>query len=775
MRNKLLHRLTLIPEVIRLYYWTVRLGVRNFAAFFHDYRLIEKSGLFWPSQYLQDAGERIAGHVDPIAHYLAIGSENGMDPNPLFDSKYYLSEYSEAAESGINPLVHYMLHGTREGRDPHPLFDTDYYLEHYGHLLTEGTNPLADFIEKGGYQGHHPGLPFNTTYYLETNPNVGKENVIPLSHFLQSGSAEGKDRWDAYTMFIEHRSWSKSRYTQAIKSISNLDYKPVFSIIMPVYNTTEKWLRCAIESVLEQIYPHWELCIADDCSTEDCVRTVLEEFNAQENRIRVTYRKQSGHIVAASNTALAMATGDFIALLDHDDELEDTALFENARLLNDHPDADMIYSDEDKINENGLRYHPFFKPDWSPDTLLSQMYSSHLSVYRRNLVEDLGGFRAGYDGSQDYDLALRISEQTDRIHHIPKVLYHWRSVDESTATNPQAKEYAHAAAVKALENSIERRGETGSVTRAPNYPGYYIVDYALEREPKVSVIIPTSGRPNRSNFVKNCLESMLEYTTYGNYEIIVIDDRDTDTELLQLEDRLGGAHREKLKVAFSSRREGFPSLVNEGVRCANGEIIALLDDSVTIRQPDWLERLVGQASRKGIGAVGGLILKDNHRVLSAGLTLVPERPPIDSHENFPCDRLGVYGRLATPMNCAALRSSFLVVQRSLFERHSGLDETMTIDGAGIDFCLWLLHTGYRNVLLPHVQAIQNDPNTRHLNQEPTEEDSTYKDKETLKQRWGRFFDHDPYYNENLTKQFGNFQLDTDFLPHDLQQQMKIWL
>ncbi|MDP6671669.1 MAG: glycosyltransferase, partial [Arenicellales bacterium] len=278
MRNTLLHRLTLIPEVIRLYYWAVRLGVRNFARFFHDYRLVEQGGLLWHSQYLQEAGDRIAGHVDPIAHYLAIGTENRMDPNPLFDSRYYLSEYPGVAESGINPLVHYLDHGAREGRDPHPLFDTDYYLEHYGHLLAEGTNPLADFIEKGGYQGHHPSLAFDTTYYLEVNSDIAKANVIPVIHYLEVGITEGRYRWDSYKKYIENYLWPNWRYREAKNNISSFDYKPVFSIIMPVYNTTEKWLRKAIESVLEQIYPHWELCIADDCSKESHVRSNLEEF-----------------------------------------------------------------------------------------------------------------------------------------------------------------------------------------------------------------------------------------------------------------------------------------------------------------------------------------------------------------------------------------------------------------------------------------------------------------------------------------------------------------
>ncbi len=851
MRNTLLHRLTLIPEVIRLYYWAVRLGVRNFARFFHDYRLVEQSGLLWHSQYLQDAGDRIAGHVDPIAHYLAIGSENRRDPNLLFDSKYYLSEYSGVAESGINPLVHYLDHGAGEGRnphplfdtdyylehyshllaegtspladfiengssgernpcplfdskyylseypgvaesginplvhyldygagegrDPHPLFDTDYYLEHYGHLLAEGTSPLAYFIEKGGYQGHHPSLAFDTTYYLEVNSDIAKANVNPVIHYLGFGFAEGRYRWDSYTKYIENYLWPNWRYREAKNNISSFDYKPVFSIIMPVYNTTEKWLRKAIESVLEQIYPHWELCIADDCSKESHVRSNLEEFGARDSRIRVTYRDQSGHIATTSNTALAMATGEFVALMDHDDELHDTALYENVRLLNEHPDADLIYSDEDKINENGLRFQPFFKPDWSPDTLLSHMYTGHLSVYRRSLVERIGGFRSEYNGSQDYDLALRFTELTDQIHHIPKVLYHWRTAEGSTASDINAKEYAFTAAVKALEDTIDRRGESGSVSQVPSYYNYYIIDHTLSNEPKVSVIIPILDRPNRSKFLDDCLESILIHTTYNIYEIILVKSHDADIEFLQLVERFQKAAKEKLKVVFSVGSGNLSTLINEGTRFAKGDVLVLLADSMTIKHSDWLEKLVGQAVCRNIGAVGGLILKDDRRILSAGLTLVPEKRAIDSHENFPINRLGIYGRLLVPVNVAALRSSFLVVKRSLFERHGGFDESLQFDSAGIDFCLWLLHNGYRNVVMSHVHALQNDADFERLSGGFKGSDQGLKDLGILKQKWKIFFDNDPYYNTNLTKESGNYRLDMSFLPSETKNLMKVWL
>jgi glycosyltransferase involved in cell wall biosynthesis len=470
-----------------------------------------------------------------------------------------------------------------------------------------------------------------------------------------------------------------------------------------------------------------------------------------------------------------MATGEFVALMDHDDELHDTALYENVRLLNEHPDADLIYSDEDKINENGLRFQPFFKPDWSPDTLLSHMYTGHLSVYRRSLVERIGGFRSEYNGSQDYDLALRFTELTDQIHHIPKVLYHWRTAEGSTASDINAKEYAFTAAVKALEDTIDRRGESGSVSQVPSYYNYYIIDHTLSNEPKVSVIIPILDRPNRSKFLDDCLESILIHTTYNIYEIILVKSHDADIEFLQLVERFQKAAKEKLKVVFSVGSGNLSTLINEGTRFAKGDVLVLLADSMTIKHSDWLEKLVGQAVCRNIGAVGGLILKDDRRILSAGLTLVPEKRAIDSHENFPINRLGIYGRLLVPVNVAALRSSFLVVKRSLFERHGGFDESLQFDSAGIDFCLWLLHNGYRNVVMSHVHALQNDADFERLSGGFKGSDQGLKDLGILKQKWKIFFDNDPYYNTNLTKESGNYRLDMSFLPSETKNLMKVWL
>ncbi len=843
MRNKLLHRLTLIPEAIRLYYWIVRLGVRNFAAFFHDYRLIEKSGLFWPSQYLQDAGERIAGHVDPIAHYLAIGSENGMDPNLLFDTSYYLEVYPDVQTNNINPLVHYIVFGGAEGRSTHRLFDGQYYREQYGHLLVHGTNPLVDFLEngcsgkrdpcllfksdfyltehpqaaeselnplvhylqsgaqqglnpsqlfntdyyvshysslikpgdnplvyfleRGGYSGHHPSPLFDTTYYLEVNPDIRAADVIPLIHFLEFGYKEGRYRFDLY------QHWYLDQ--EVIGNIANLTYAPVISVIMPVYNTEEKWLRRAIASVLDQAYPHWELCIADDGSTDPAVRTILEEFKAQDQRLKVIYRAETGHISTASNTALTLATGEFVALMDHDDEISPNALYEIANTLNQSPDADLIYTDEDKINHNNTRYDPFFKPDWSPDLLMSQMYSGHLGVYRRSLVEEIGGFRKGYEGSQDYDLVLRLTELTDRIHHVPKVLYHWRTAEGSTAADPTAKEYAYVAGCRALQDAVDRRDTPGTATRVAHYHGQYIVNYALDHHPAVSIVIPTWSRAGRRENLNRCLDSIFANTDYEDYEVIVVGSQVSNPDPFQFVDQLKDEYGRRLRVIDSDQRHNVSQLINDGTRHARGEFIALLGDSLIIQNQDWLRTMVGQAQRQNIGAVGGLICNDNETVRSAGIVVSSSNKVIDMHRNMPADSPGYFGRLLISSNCSAVRSSCLAIKKSLFEKKGGMDEALTDGFADIDLGLWLKEQGYQNILLSHVRAVQSSAVGPQPGPTVASDDHQNRQLESLRYRWGKQLDQDPFYNPNLSISGGGFRLDDAFLPDNIRTSMKVWL
>ncbi len=350
--------------------------------------------------------------------------------------------------------------------------------------------------------------------------------------------------------------------------IPNLNYKPLFSVIVPVYNPEERWLRRCIESVLNQLYPYWELCLADDASTQPQVRSIIEEYlNRQmrwpaarrfrQSQIKAVFRGSRGHISAASNSALKLATGEFIALLDHDDELSPDALYENAKLLNRHPEADVIYSDEDHIDENGRRHSPFFKPDWSPDLLLSQMYTCHLGVYRTTLVREIGGFRPGFEGAQDWDLMLRLTERTDRIYHIPKILYHWRNTEKSTAFSIDSKPYARQAALTALKEAMARRGENAAVEEVTGAPVHFRVHYLLARRPLISIVIPTRDRPE---LLAPCLESVFSRSTYANFEVILVDNgsREETTRQLLAQNSEGVPQRKKNRNTLC--REGKASI-----------------------------------------------------------------------------------------------------------------------------------------------------------------------------------------------------------------------
>ena len=374
------------------------------------------------------------------------------------------------------------------------------------------------------------------------------------------------------------------------QEIATFHYQPKISIAMPVYNVEEKWLRLCIDSILNQVYTNWELCMADDASTDPNVKKILTEYQQLDERIRVVFREQNGHISEATNSALAIATGEFVALLDNDDELAINAFYEVVKVLNENPELDLIYSDEDKIDMDGNRSDPAFKPDWSPDLLLGTNYISHLGVYRRSILEEIGGFRKGYEGSQDYDLVLRFTEKTtkERIKHIPKVLYYWRMLPTSTAVDQGSKGYAFEAGLRAVQDALVRRGINGHATHgAAN--GLYDVYYDIKSDKLVSIIIPTK---NGYKDVQRCVSSIIEKTTYQNYEIIMADNGSTDPKMHELyaefEQQLPGRFFvESIDIPFN-----FSTINNRAVKKAHGEYLLFLNNDTEVITENWLTLMV---------------------------------------------------------------------------------------------------------------------------------------------------------------------------------------
>jgi GT2 family glycosyltransferase len=512
-------------------------------------------------------------------------------------------------------------------------------------------------------------------------------------------------------------------------------YRPRVSIVTPVYDPDEPWLRKAIESVQAQIYPCWELCLVNDGSTKPHVQRVLDEYATADPRIRVKHLSSNQGIAAASNHALALATGEFVGLLDHDDELSPDALFEVVRRLNEGPDLDLLYSDEDKLELDGQRVEPFFKPDWSPDLLLSMNYITHFSVFRRSLLEEIGGFRLGFDGSQDYDLLLRFTERTDKIAHIPKVLYHWRKSPGSAAGDANAKPFAYPAARQALEDALGRRGLEGWVEST--HPGLYRVRYRLRGDPLVSIIIPTK---DRWQLLHQCLQSIEENTCYSRYEIIVVDNDSTEPEALAYLGRVAARWR-------LSRYPGlfnFSAICNHGAAQARGDYLLFLNNDTQVIRSDWLTALLEQAQRSEVGAVGAKLLYPTGRIQHAGVVLGIGGMANHAFRGLPADTLHQFGLANVVRNCSAVTAACMMVRRRVFEKVEGFDTRLRVAFNDVDFCLRLRQLGYLIVYTPLALLYHLESASRGA-LHPSEDD------ELCSKRWADLLLRgDPYYNPNLT-------------------------
>jgi O-antigen biosynthesis protein len=530
----------------------------------------------------------------------------------------------------------------------------------------------------------------------------------------------------------------------------HLTYKPLISIVMPVYNPSEKWLRLAIDSVINQIYPHWELCIADDASPGAHVREVLQEYQKKDARIKVTFRDKNGHISAASNSAIELVEGEFIALMDHDDELAEHALYMIAEELNNYPDADLIYSDEDKIDEQGQRKDPYFKPDWDPDLFCSQNLINHLGVYRTSLLREVGGFQLGYEGSQDHDLALRIVERIDddRIRHIPHILYHWRTIVGSTASLVEKKDYACEAARGAIESHFERRKISVKVTVASdNCKGFHRVIYPLPAElPLVSLIIPTK---DHYELLKNCVDSILNKTDYPNIELIIVDNQSQDSSTL--------AYLEKLKMEYKIRvikydtAFNYSAINNTAVNHASGDIIGLINNDIEVISPGWLREMVSHTVRPEVGVVGAKLYYADDTIQHAGVILGMGGEAGHASKYLSRDAIGYRGQAVLLKNFSAVTGACLLMRRNVFKEVGGLDEkNLPIAFNDIDLCIRVRERGYRVLLTPYAELYHLEARSRGSDDTPKRRLGFAREVDFMHSRWGDILSNDPFYNPNLT-------------------------
>jgi O-antigen biosynthesis protein len=546
------------------------------------------------------------------------------------------------------------------------------------------------------------------------------------------------------------------------EEILKLTYRPLISVLIPTYNTNEKFLRECLDSVINQVYQNWELCIADDASKEPQVRSVLEEYRERfPTQIKLVFCEENRHISATTNAALEIAEGEFISLLDHDDLLTEDALFEVVKLLNQKHEkqVDVIYSDEDKWNDVAECFdEPFFKPDWSPENLKGQMYIGHLGIYRRNLVDEVGGFRLGLEGSQDWDLALRVTEKAQSICHIPKILYHWRKHSNSTAQHANQKNYATIAGLKAVNDALERENE-GGIAHLNDKNNCVLVQYPIKNKPLVSIVIPTK---DKAELLKPCLVSLVKNTSYSNFEIVIVDNGSLEPETFQLFEEYQQLLEERFKVIRDDDVFNFSRLVNNGVKASNGEMILLLNNDTEVISPNnWLEEMVGYAQRKEIGCVGCMLLYDDQTIQHAGVICGLGGIASHSHLNLPISNPGYYARLTIVSNYSATTGACFMIRRNVWEEVNGFDETLAVAYNDVDFCLRLLSKNYRHVVLPHVLFYHHESKSRGLDDTPEKQRRFTQETNIMKQRWQHIIDHDPYYNPNLTLFATDFSISPD--------------
>jgi glycosyltransferase involved in cell wall biosynthesis len=527
-------------------------------------------------------------------------------------------------------------------------------------------------------------------------------------------------------------------------------HRPRFSIITPIYETPPAILDALLATVQNQTFTDWELCLADDGSKAPHIREVLARASAEDPRIKVFHREQNGGIVEASNDCLDLATGEFVAFLDHDDELVPHALERMSEIIDTWSDIDYIYSDEDKIDEAGRHSDPFYKPDWSPERFRCQMYTCHFGVHRRSLVEEVGRFRAEYNGSQDFDLVFRVTEKARRIHHIPEVLYHWRIIAGSAAGDAQAKPYAWLAGAEAIQSHCDRTGFEAEVEHTLEHPGWYHLRPRLTDTPLVSIIIPTNGTRRDvygkdAVLIEHAIESIAATSTYEKYELIVVLDDDAEDDVAERIERAGG---DRVKIIPYSREFNFAEKINLGACYANGDHLLLLNDDVEVDTPEWIESLLMYSRQDAIGAVGARLLFGDGRLQHVGIVNT-QHGPTHVFYGYRNDYVGYFSAARMPANYLAVTAACMMTRRLLFEEIGGLCTDFPSSYNDVDYCFKLIDRGLRVAYNPeatlyHFESSSRSPVINHA------------DYDLLTRRWRSFLERDPYNNPNFLGSSANF-------------------
>lgn len=679
-----------------------------------EYRKIKKSGLFDENYYKNQYPGNKKFNTTPLGHYLNVGWKEGKNPNPAFYSRDYLDRNPDVKKADVNPLLHYVFNGVREGRSPNRFFDPIFYKKKYIKKRASRINGFLHYARKGCRRHHRPNALFDSRFYSDNYPEYVKTDAFPLPHYYKTGVFKG---------------------LYPCREVADLPNKPIISIVCPVYNTSKSLLQQCIQSVLYQAYPHWELCLTDDGSTDMHVKSIITEYVHSDKRIKVRFLNENQGISGASNAGAALATGEYIGFLDHDDELPLNALYEVVLAINEY-DPDILYTDEDLVDYATRHLDNFFKPDYNAELLLSHNYITHFMVTRRDLFESVGRFSKECDGAQDYDLMLKLVERSNNIHHIEEILYHWRADKESTSINHTNKDYADAAGKKALESALIRRKIEAEV-KPGRFTYYYTVEKKLTEHPLVSIIAVVR---DTDSVQETWITQMVYSNTYPNIEFIILFSGKSNEKILKQIEKIDN-HR----ISADQFKEDLPTsiVLNHAVERSGGKHLAFIGQNIVPLMGNWVEILLGHSQESGNGVVGGLVRysESDEKPLNA-------LPDLENNSwQYFCAYFQTASRhlngLFCPQHVLAVSTELCMVKRVLFDAAGGFDATdMKHVMFDSDLCLRLREQGVENVFTPACEAECNLRVTPAVS-----DDIAINELALFKKRWNkRLKDGDPYYN-----------------------------
>lgn len=585
---------------------------------------------------------------------------------------------------------------------------------------------------------------FNKQYVKEQITKIKEKGWrvtwIEMKRYMIMGTAAEPEEF--YQIWINKNEPNEEELEK--QKNAKFEINPKISIIIPMYNTPEKFFEELVDGLIEQTYPNWELCLADGSQEKN---EKLEKIYKKDERIKYKFIGENKGISGNTNAALELATGDFIALLDHDDLLPKFSLYEIVKCINKNPDVDFIYTDEDKFEElGGKRYDPYFKSDFAPDTLRANNFICHFSIFKKELMDELGGFRSEFDGAQDYDIILRMSEKAKKIIHIPKILYHWRVHALSTAkSGGTAKPYAYEAGIKAVQAHIDRIGLKGEVVSG-NTLGTYKVNYEIKGNPKVSIIIPNK---DYASTLKVCLKSIKKLTTYENYEIIVVENNSEEQKTFDYYDEINGKDKVKV-VKYPEKGFNYSKIINYGVANSDGEYIIQLNNDTELITPNWIEEMLGFAQREDVGAVGAELFYPDKSIQHAGIIIGIGGVAGHVFRNIPHGMHGYFSKDAMIQNMSAVTAACIMASRKMYEAVGNMDEKFEVAFNDVDFCLKIREQGKLIVYNPYVQFIHYESKSRGF-EDTLEKQKRFKGEvERFQNKWKKILkDGDPYYNINL--------------------------